>query len=397
MAPVWLLVGAAVGAVVCWLVMRRMGESGPLPDAVSPEPDTSDDGEEFAPESDRLRSVLDALAVGVVVGDAEGVTYRNSVAAGLTGALHADVLIDEAVEAHLAAAIDGHTRRQVLDLFGPPRTVVVVQATPLDHGALVTIEDITERSRLDAVRTDFVANVSHELKTPVGAIAVLAEALVDEEDPAIVRRFVSKMVHEAHRVGNTIDNLLELSRIELGGEAVRLSVDVPGVIASAIDRVHSLATDRRIRVVSDIDTDATVLGDSRQLVSALGNLVENAVKYSDENSVVTVAARVVDEMLELSVTDTGVGIPARDLDRVFERFYRVDRARSRETGGTGLGLSIVRHVATNHGGDVTVSSREGEGSTFTLRIPIVRAPRPIVTPQNQESPHQRPQDQETQP
>jgi two-component system sensor histidine kinase SenX3 len=360
-----------------------------------PPPPAAD--EAAAPESERLRSVLDALAVGVVVGDADRVIYRNSVAAGLTGALHADVLIDEAVEAHLAAAIDGHTRRQVLDLFGPPRTVVVVQATPLDHGALVTIEDITERSRLDAVRTDFVANVSHELKTPVGAIAVLAEALVDEEDPAIVRRFVSKMVHEAHRVGNTIDNLLELSRIELGGEAVRLSVDVPGVIASAIDRVHSLATDRRIRVVSDIDTDATVLGDSRQLVSALGNLVENAVKYSDENSVVTVAARVVDEMLDLSVTDTGVGIPARDLDRVFERFYRVDRARSRETGGTGLGLSIVRHVATNHGGDVTVSSREGEGSTFTLRIPIVRAPRPIVAPQNRESAHQRPQDQETQP
>ena len=374
MAPLWLLVGAAVGAVVCWLVMRRAGEQMPAPEPVIAEPIPQDDLEVTDLEADRLRSVLDALAVGIVVGDADGVVYRNSVAAGLTGALHTDVLIDEAVEAHLAAAIDGHTRRQVLDLFGPPRTVVVVQATPLDRGALVTIEDITERSRLDAVRTDFVANVSHELKTPVGAIAVLAEALVDEDDPAIVRRFVSKMVHEAHRVGNTIDNLLELSRIELGGEAVRLSVDVPAVIASAIDRVHSLAADRRIRVVSDIDADVTVLGDSRQLVSALGNLVENAVKYSDDDSVVTVTARVADDMLDLAVVDTGVGIPVRDLDRVFERFYRVDRARSRETGGTGLGLSIVRHVATNHGGEVTVSSREGEGSTFTLRLPIVRTP-----------------------
>jgi two-component system sensor histidine kinase SenX3 len=376
MAPVWLLVGAAVGAVVCWLVMQRIAEQAPPPQPMTAQVEPRDDVEVSDLEADRLRSVLDALAVGIVVGDANGVVYRNSVAAGLTGALHADVLIDEAVEAHLAAAMDGHTRRQVLDLFGPPRTVVVVQATPLDRGALVTIEDITERSRLDAVRTDFVANVSHELKTPVGAIAVLAEALVDEDDPAIVRRFVSKMVHEAHRVGNTIDNLLELSRIELGGEAVRLSVDVPAVIASAIDRVHSLATDRRIRVISDIDAEVTVLGDSRQLVSALGNLVENAVKYSDDDSVVTVTARVVDDMLDLAVVDTGVGIPARDLDRVFERFYRVDRARSRETGGTGLGLSIVRHVATNHGGEVTVSSREGEGSTFTLRLPTVRTQHP---------------------
>jgi two-component system sensor histidine kinase SenX3 len=376
MAALWLLVGAAVGAVVCWLVMQRIAEQAPPPQPMPAQVEPRDDVEVSDLEADRLRSVLDALAVGIVVGDANGVVYRNSVAAGLTGALHADVLIDEAVEAHLAAAMDGHTRRQVLDLFGPPRTVVVVQATPLDRGALVTIEDITERSRLDAVRTDFVANVSHELKTPVGAIAVLAEALVDEDDPAIVRRFVSKMVHEAHRVGNTIDNLLELSRIELGGEAVRLSVDVPAVIASAIDRVHSLATDRRIRVISDIDAEVTVLGDSRQLVSALGNLVENAVKYSDDDSVVTVTARVVDDMLDLAVVDTGVGIPARDLDRVFERFYRVDRARSRETGGTGLGLSIVRHVATNHGGEVTVSSREGEGSTFTLRLPTVRTQHP---------------------
>lgn len=385
MALVWLLVGIAVGAVTCWLVMRRVGAPDQvIPTATEvrvPQPATAPPRSESA----LLRPALDALGVGVVVGDRTGIVYRNPVAHGVTGTVHTDVLIEEAVEMHLIAALGGESRRQVLDLLGPPRTVVVVQATPLDDGALVTIEDISERSRLDAVRTDFVANVSHELKTPVGAIAVLAEALMDVDDLDIVRRFVTKMVTEAHRVGITIDDLLELSRIELGGEAVRLGVDVTAVVEAAVDRVHSLAEDRRIRVVSEVDVDAVVLGDSRQLVSAIGNLVENAVKYSDDDSVVTVCGRVVDEMLELSVTDTGVGIPARDIDRVFERFYRVDRARSRETGGTGLGLSIVRHVATNHGGDVKVTSREGEGSTFTFRIPIVRAENTPDQTQSQET------------
>lgn len=385
MAFVWLLIGIAVGAVVCWLVMRRSAISRLATPASVDKPVSPPLEAAPTTESVLLRPALDALGVGVVVGDRTGVVYRNHFAHGVTGTLHTDVLIEEAVESHLSAALEGQTRRQVLDLFGPPRSVVVVEATPLDGGALVTIEDISERSRLDAVRTDFVANVSHELKTPVGAIAVLAEALMDVDDLDIVRRFVSKMVTEAHRVGITIDDLLELSRIELGGEAVRLGVDVPAVIDAAIDRVQSIAEDRRIRVVSQIDAHATVLGDSRQLVSALGNLVENAVKYSDDDSVVTVAAHVVDDMLELSVTDTGVGIPARDIDRVFERFYRVDRARSRETGGTGLGLSIVRHVATNHGGDVKVVSREGEGSTFTLRIPIDRAEHTPDQLQNQET------------
>jgi two-component system sensor histidine kinase SenX3 len=385
MALVWLLVGIAVGAVTCWLVMRRADSPDQVVPAATDVPVAPPAPALPRSDSALLRPALDALGVGVVVGDRTGVVYRNPVAHGVTGRVHTDVLIEEAVEMHLMAALGGETRRQVLDLFGPPRTVVVVQATPLDDGALVTIEDISERSRLDAVRTDFVANVSHELKTPVGAIAVLAEALMDVDDLDIVRRFVTKMVTEAHRVGITIDDLLELSRIELGGEAVRLGVDVTTVVEGAIDRVHSLADDRRIRVVSDVDIDSVVLGDSRQLVSALGNLVENAVKYSDDDSVVTVSGRVVDEMLELSVTDTGVGIPARDIDRVFERFYRVDRARSRETGGTGLGLSIVRHVATNHGGDVKVTSREGEGSTFTLRIPIARAENTPEQAQNQET------------
>jgi two-component system sensor histidine kinase SenX3 len=256
---------------------------------------------------------------------------------------------------------------------------VEVQASDLGgQGAMVIVEDITERSRLDAVRTDFVANISHELKTPVGAIAVLAEALAGEDDPAIVQRFVGKMVDEAHRVARTIDDLLELSRIELGGEAVRDVVRADVVLEDALERSRPLAERRSITLqLGDVSEYITMLGDRRQLVSAIANLVENGVKYSEPSTVVVVSAHTDGQWVELRVADHGIGIPSRDLDRIFERFYRVDRARSRETGGTGLGLAIVRHVATNHGGTVDVVSTEGEGSTFTLRIPAGPGPMPV--------------------
>jgi len=248
--------------------------------------------------------------------------------------------------------------------------VVVVTAIPLpDGGALATVEDISERARLDSVRTDFVANISHELKTPVGALAVLAEALADNDDPEVMKRLANRMVDEAHRASSTIDDLLELSRIELGGEAVREALDLCLVVAESVSRCRPAAERRNITIEVEELQPTTVLGDSRQLVSALTNLVDNAVKYSDDGTAVSICVRGEGAMIALSVADHGVGIPARDLDRVFERFYRVDRGRSRETGGTGLGLAIVRHVATNHGGDVQVQSREGEGSTFTLHIP----------------------------
>jgi len=315
---------------------------------------------------------VEGLEIGVVIASATGdIVYRNRTAGGMTGALHADVLVDEAVDVHLRGALDGHTRRQIIELFGPPRRVVTVSASPLDGGgAVATIEDVTERSRLDAVRTDFVANISHELKTPVGALAVLAEALVDADEPEVISRLAGKMVDEAMRAGRTIDDLLELSRIELGGEAVRDVVPVSLVLAEAVDRARPLFERRHIDVVvAEPSERLRLLGDRRQLVSAFGNLVENAVKYSESNGRVEISAGTDGVWIDLRVRDFGIGIPARDLDRIFERFYRVDRARSRETGGTGLGLAIVRHVANNHGGEVMVTSVEGEGSTFTLRVP----------------------------
>jgi two-component system sensor histidine kinase SenX3 len=307
---------------------------------------------------------------------------RNAAARHFLGVRHADVLVDEAVGAHLRGAIAGRAGRQTLEIYGPPKRTVVVNAVPVDSGAgsvaaLATIEDVTERSRLEAMRTDFVANISHELRTPVGALAVLAEALVGEDDVDVVNRLAEKMVFEAHRVGRIIEDLLELSRIELGERSSHEVVSVGLIIAEAVERVRHLAINRGITIeVNEPSRRVHAVGERRQLVSALANLVENGVKYSDPGATVEVLANTDGTWVELIVRDHGIGIPSRDLDRIFERFYRVDRGRSRETGGTGLGLAIVRHVATNHGGTVSVESHEGAGSTFTLRIPA--GPGPVV-------------------
>jgi two-component system sensor histidine kinase SenX3 len=232
------------------------------------------------------------------------------------------------------------------------------------------LEDNTERSLVDQVRTDFVANVSHELKTPVGAISILAETLEGETEDDLVKRLAGRMVSESHRMARTIDDLLELSRIEMGGEVVMSAVDMGAVVDEAIDRASGLSSRRGVPVEKNVlEGDVTVRGDHFQLVSAIGNLVENAVKYSEEAATVTVSLIPLVDRVDVEVMDRGIGIPAASLDRIFERFYRVDRSHSRATGGTGLGLSIVRRVITNHGGEVNVSSREGEGSTFTVRLP----------------------------
>jgi two-component system sensor histidine kinase SenX3 len=321
-----------------------------------------------------LRSSLQALPLGVVVVDSDGsALLRNSQADRVLGVLHLDVLVGEAVDAHLADALAGSTRESTLEVYGPPRRTLRLSGSPVPltdakSAALVTIEDITERVRLDAARTDLVANLTHELKTPVGGLALLAETLAEEDEPEVVQRLAPKLVTEAHRLSRIVDELLELSRIELGGLGEPEVVAVDVILRDACERVRPLAASHRIEV-QPVPACAELIGNPRQMVSALGNLVENAVKYSDPGSIVEVDSAVDGPWVDLTVRDHGIGIPARDLDRIFERFYRVDKARSRATGGTGLGLSIVRHVAANHGGTVTVESREGEGSTFTLRLP----------------------------
>ena len=336
----------------------------------------------------RLASALMTIPQGLVVFEADGaIGFRNRAAATYLEARHGDALVEETIREVAGAVMAGGvpTPSRSLDLFGPPRRTVDVRGFAVDDGdaakgALVVIDDVTERRRLEAVRRDFVANISHELKTPVGALGLLAETLLSEDDLAVARRLAERMLTEAFRVGRTIDDLLELSRIEADEAAGREEVPIRQIAAEAVDRVRGAADQRDISIeVGEISARVGVLGDRRQLVSALYNLVDNAVKYSDSGSTVEVRVRVDGRSVDISVEDHGVGIPRRDLERVFERFYRVDRARSRDTGGTGLGLAIVRHVASNHAGTVWVESTEGQGSTFTLRLPLGSGPVAITT------------------
>ena len=368
MTAILIVVAIAVAFLAGWAIGRSRHRHGI--DAASRDELTRD----FS-----LGDVLERHPTGIVIGDANGrVEYRNEAARRLAGT-HAGLIIDEAIEHHLQLGRAGSTANRTVELFGPPKMAFVISARPLPHGHSVAfVDDISERRRVEQTRTDFVANISHELKTPVGALCVLAETLVDETDVDTIARVVARMQAETDRASRTIDDLMELSRIEMGAERSDEPVRISEVIRASVDRVTELAAHRDITIstLAPVDGDGTqadalrVRGDRRQLVSAVGNLIENAVKYSEPGNSVQVRARRVDDWIEITVADQGVGIPQRDLDRVFERFYRVDRARSRTTGGTGLGLAIVRHVASNHGGDVSVTSVEGEGSTFVLRLPI---------------------------
>jgi len=324
----------------------------------------------------RLTHAVDQLEHGVVVWDARGdELFRNRAARSLAEARDGHVLVAAATEELLGEAVAGRSVRRVVELFGPPAESFVVSAYPFSdgvaEGALAVVEDRSLQRRTETVRRDFVANISHELKTPIGALGLLAETLRDEPDPAVVERLAERMIVEADRVSNTVDDLLELSRIEFGDDAEFEQVAVGSIVGEAEGRIASAAEHRGIKVRSDIPPSLEIQGDRRQLVSALFNLLDNAVKYSPEDSEILVEAvdGPADGVVRVYVNDSGVGVPRRDLDRIFERFYRVDRARSRVTGGTGLGLAIVRHVASNHGGEVLVESTEGVGSTFTLILP----------------------------
>jgi len=324
----------------------------------------------------RLVAALGQVAQGVVVSDREGVVvYRNAQAAVLVGARHGEALAERALANLLAGALAGQTAEETINLFSPSRRTMTIRAAPLSEGdnvlgAVAIIEDTTERLRLEAIRRDFVANISHELKTPIGALSLIAETLEDEDDPEVVARLSRRMQDEAERLSHIIDDLLDLSRIESEESPQRDPVPVRLIVTHAIERLRPMAEHRGIRLDFDEPPGRiVVVGDRRQLISAVYNLLDNAIKYSEDNSAVQLSIRQDGRSVSVAVADHGIGIPARDLERIFERFYRVDRARSRDTGGTGLGLAIVRHVASNHGGDVQVRSREGEGSTFVLRLP----------------------------
>jgi len=257
--------------------------------------------------------------------------------------------------------------------LGAGQLIVHVRVAPLgDEYILLLADDRTEITRTEAMRNDFVANVSHELKTPVGAIGLLAEAITEAaDDPKAVRRFSTRMDKESRRLAALVQDIIELSRLQASDAIVQgQEVNIDSVVAEAVDRSHLIAEEKGIAITVGGHLEEPILGDADLLMTAIRNLIDNAIRYSPENTTVGVGIRQRDGYAQISVTDQGPGISAEEQERVFERFYRVDSARSRQTGGTGLGLSIVKHVLANHGGEVSLWSQPGHGSTFTLRLPL---------------------------
>jgi two-component system sensor histidine kinase SenX3 len=321
----------------------------------------------------------------VLCDEVGNVIFRNKQAENLMASRYGDAIAAQAVTDLLAEGWNNGIAERTIDLYGPPRRTLLVSAAVIDDGrrplgVLALIEDVSERRRLEDIRRDFVANVSHELKTPMGALGLLAETLQYENDPVVANRLAERIHSDAFRVNRIIEDLLDLSRLESEGAPAREPIPVTLFVAEAIERIRTAAEHRKITVnFMEPETGIVVVGDRRQLVSAVHALLENAVSYSAEGSAIEIRIERHDESSDseldgpfarIVIKDTGVGIPAKDLERIFERFYRVDPGRARQTGGTGLGLSIVRHVTQNHGGAISVDSREGEGSTFFLDLPM---------------------------
>lgn len=325
----------------------------------------------------RLAVALDRVPDGVLVFDDHAETAFVNAAGTVFGEIRRrEPQAEELVRDLVGSALAGRGDSRTLDLFGPPRRAFVLTAGPLDDGfrtvgAVVVVQDVTQRRQLETVRRDFVANVGQELKGPVGALGVLVETLAAEGDPTVMARLCERLRLETGRVGRLIDDLLDLARVEAEEAPVREPVPVHIVVAQAVERVRQSADDHGVTVVvDDPPRRLTVLGDRRRLLTAAHHLLDNAVKFSPRGATVEVTVTTDGPDLELAVRDTGPGIPARELERVFERFYRLERPGVRDAGGTGLGLAIVRHVANVHGGRVTVRSTEGEGSRFALRLPV---------------------------
>jgi two-component system, OmpR family, sensor histidine kinase SenX3 len=371
--------GAAIGLAAGRLLRHgeRQQRSAPPP----PEP-------RVPPGVDTVLSVLRASAV---VLDRSLDVVKASPSAYAFGLVRQERIAHPALlELAGRVARDGQIREVELEILRGRDTTqalyVSARVAPLTSDLLlVLVEDRTHTHRVDEVRRDFVANVSHELKTPVGALMLLAEAVHDaSDDPEAVRRFAQRMQAEGVRLTRLVQEIIDLSRLQYDDPVDSPEpVPVDDVVAAALDRSRVDAEAKHIRLASGGDHGLQVLGSEQQLVIALGNLVENAVAYSADHTRVAVGVRRREDVVEISVTDQGIGISEAEIDRIFERFYRVDPARSRATGGTGLGLSIVKHIAASHGGEVSVWSVQGTGSTFTLRLPLHphrpgRPPRPLA-------------------
>ena len=364
-ALLFALLGAVLagGVFLAWYVSERQQQRIEATEAPAVPPEVT--------------TVLSVLRSSAVVVNEEDVVLKASAPAYALGLVRNNEMSDQEL-ADLVRSVrrDGQIRETELVIArtptSPPRHVTARVAPLGSRLVLALVEDRTRERRVEAIRRDFVANVSHELKTPVGAIRLLADAVQDASgDPEAVERFAGRMITESERLTRLVQQIIELSRLQSDDpldEPVPVSLD--DAVATAIDTTTIDAQARGISVVSSGEKGLKVLGNREQVTVAISNLVANAVNYSPDRSSVLVATRAADDgVVEISVTDQGIGIPSDEIDRIFERFYRVDPARHRSTGGTGLGLSIVKHVAATHGGDIRVWSVEGQGSTFTLTLP----------------------------
>jgi two-component system sensor histidine kinase SenX3 len=371
-----LVVGLLLGGVVAAaLVLRLRPEAGA--------PNGPDAAVLALPETALARRLLDLMDPAVVVvGVDDAVVLANPAARAMGIVRGTRLLVPDLLALTQTVRAGGSRRADVRlpgDLVGSGPRLMGVHGVRLHSGTVpspgpvaLVLQDVTETRRSEAVRRDFVANVGHELKTPVGALSLLAEAIEQaSDDPEAVQRFAGRIAHEADRLTRLVRELIDLSRLQ-GAEPLPelIPVDVDRVLAEAVDRTRTAARAKNLAIAVGGQSGLVVRGVESQLATAVTNLLANAVAYSTGENRIAVAARARSGFAEIAVTDSGIGIPRKDRQRVFERFYRVDQSRASSTGGTGLGLAIVKHVASNHGGSVSVWSEEGLGSTFTLRIPL---------------------------
>ena len=326
---------------------------------------------------DGAAEVLDVLATAGMVLDGSNTVLRATTGAQAYGLVQNRLLVHDKlvdlVDIARESGIPEHIDTELATGLRGESVFVHARAARLgSRYVMLLVDDRTEARRLEETRRDFVANISHELKTPIGAVSLLAEAIQDAvEDPEMVKKFANNLQRESNRLASLVQDIIQLSRLQ-SAETVASAdkIDLSGLVAEAVERNHFLAENKHIRLRVNAPRGQLVFGDHEMLSTAVKNLIENAILYSEEGSQVGVGLRTVNGVAEISVADNGVGIPLEEQSRVFERFYRVDTSRSRQTGGTGLGLSIVKHVAMNHRGEVRVFSQPGLGSTFTLRLPV---------------------------
>lgn len=338
-------------------------------------------------ERERRRSVelLERMDEGVLVlNDTLTPVTANGAARRLLGfdsPTPAHVGSDEILSLARRAMVESRHVEEALQLW-PQRVTVRVRAIPLEDqgGVAVVLQDVTEELGTQRIRRQFVANASHELKSPVAGMQALSEAIRDavHDDPSMAERFSEKLIGEAERLGRLISDLLDLSRLEDPANVSRRSTNLSRVALEQIEQVQIAASSKEMHFEYHIDDDVWVQGDHQQLGLMIRNLLDNAIRYTPERGAVTASVSATEDDAVLSVSDTGMGIPLKAQARVFERFYRVDKDRSRDRGGTGLGLSIVKHVAELHGGHVSLESELGEGSTFTVRLPSGTPERPAM-------------------